>query len=119
MTTGSTPEKLKDNTIRHKGFTDRMIAVIDANSDLSRPDKVGFGVMFDKNHLLPADAWYDDEPVTYFFTPMYHHNKIFGYAALGYTDPTVSYDGIYRMWIKLVSRGLELIRRVECRKYYY
>ncbi len=109
-----TPEKLKDNVIRHKGFADRMIAVIDANSDLSRPDKVGFGVMFDKNHLLPSDAWYDEEPVTYFFTPMYHHNKIFGYAALGYTDPTVSYDGIYRMWIKLVSRGLELIRRVEC-----
>nr|MCR4840249.1 EAL domain-containing protein [Lachnospiraceae bacterium] len=97
---------------RCKEFSERITAVIDSGSE-TKTDNVGFKESFPRSELLPEDAWDKEKTQTFFFTPICHKTDLFGYAAISYKNPDLSYDGIYRMWIKLVSRSMDLLRRNE------
>ena len=97
---------------RCKEFSEKMTAVIDSGSE-TKTDSVGFKESFPRSELLPEDAWDKEKTQTFFFTPICHKTDLFGYAAISYKNPDLSYDGIYRMWIKLVSRSMDLLRRNE------
>ena len=72
---------------------------------------VGIEETFDTSDMLPGLTDYTDDPKAYFFNPVFFENSCFGYAVLSYGCVPRSIDEMYRRWIKIVSQGLESLRR--------
>lgn len=62
-------------------------------------DHLNLRIFFDREH---------DASVCY-FNPLFSGQKLFGYMALLYTSD-LSYDDVYRHWLKSISIGLEFLR---------
>ena len=96
--------------LRNNGYSKQMIHAIRFRSD-RKNNIAGLGESFDTADMLPELFEPHDEPVAYFFTPLFYEKNCFGYAAVSYGSQIRSYDDTYRRWINSVSRGLEVLRR--------
>ncbi len=96
---------------KNEGYPKKMIHAIHYNRS-NKDCKVGIEETFDTSKMLPGLTDYTDEPKAYFFTPVFFENACFGYAAVSYGNVPRSIDERYRRWIKIVSQGLECLRRV-------
>ena len=96
--------------VRNEGYPEKMIYAVRYNQS-RRKTWAGLEKSFQTAEILPELSKKKKTPCAYFFTPVFHENECYGYACVSYGNVPRSYDEIYRRWIKLVSRGLESIRR--------
>ena len=102
--------KSSDVHFGNDGYPDKMIYAVRFNK--SHKDGIaGLDISFDSRLLLPDLLDEHEKPRAVFFTPVFCENNCFGYAAVEYGDEARSYDEVYREWIRLVSKGLESLRR--------
>ncbi len=94
----------------NSGYSDEMICAVRYNST-GKEGVASTDEIFNTQDLLPILARDHEEPMAYFFTPVFFEHECFGYAAVSYGDIARSYDADYRFWISMVSRGLEGLRR--------
>ena len=94
----------------NNGYTAQMLHAIRYCTD-RRNNLAGAGELFPSADMLPELNEPHEQPVAYFFTPLYFENECFGYASVSYGDEPRSYDETYRRWISSVSRGFEVLRR--------
>lgn len=100
------------------GYPDRMILALKYNSS-GKDGMAGTDTEFDTSLLLPELEEEHDEPLAYFFTPLFCEDECFGYTAVSYGDVARTYDLEYRFWMAAVSRNMEALRRrmmIECLK---
>ncbi len=102
----------KDPTLHvgNSGYPDEMICAVRYNST-GKEGAAGTGDVFNTSDLLPVLKREHEEPVVYFFTPLFFENECFGYTAVSYGNNIRTYDGDYRFWVSMVARGLESLRR--------
>ncbi len=94
----------------NEGYPKKMIHAIRYNRS-NKDCMVGIEETFDTSDMLPGLTDYTDDPKAYFFNPVFFENSCFGYAVLSYGCVPRSIDEMYRRWIKIVSQGLESLRR--------
>ena len=100
------------------GYPDRMILALKYNGS-GKDGMAGTDEEFDTALLLPELEEEHDEPLAYFFTPLFCEDECFGYTAVSYGEAARTYDLEYRFWIAAVSRSMEALRRrmmIECLK---
>lgn len=105
-------ELVKDPSlhVNNAGYPDTMICAVRYNSS-GRDGLVGMDELFETSKLLPELDEEHEEPLAYFFTPLFFEGECFGYSAISYGDKARSYDVEYRMWMAAVSRCMEALRR--------
>ncbi len=79
--------------------------------DIMRSVSISDGSMpFEMDHLdLRTFFERDRDAAVCYLNPLFSGQKLFGYMALLYAAP-LSYDDVYRHWLKSVSIGLEFLR---------
>ncbi|MBR1508662.1 MAG: EAL domain-containing protein [Eubacterium sp.] len=97
------------------GYSESMLHAIEYHKNLNMKRRVGTDVFFNSEDMLPVSPE-SDEPVSYFFLPVHFGSRSYGYAVLSYGSEARSYDEVARLWIKAVSRGLEMVRRAHINK---
>lgn len=50
-----------------------------------------------------------DAPASFYYTPLFFKDRLFGFCVLQYNHPD-TYDDTYRHWLKSVANGLEFLR---------
>lgn len=96
--------------VGNTGYPDEMVSAVSYNSS-GKEGKVCVDETFKTGDLLPILKEEHEEPLAYFFTPIFYETEMFGYAAVSYGHEARTYDGDYRFWISMLSRGLEDLRR--------
>ena len=102
------PDRMARDSFPLNGYSSKVINALSYNSDKLSEGSIGLEHIFDRDCLLPE---FDENPCGYIFTPLYVENESFGYAMISYGSESRSYDEIYRLWIREVSRGLENLKR--------
>ena len=101
----------------YDGYSDKMLDALSYYKHNSGMGRVGGFELFDSKQMLP-DLDYMSTPRGYVFTPLYMENITFGYAMVSYGENPRAYDETFRLWIRTVSRGLEVLRRNMVIDYY-
>lgn len=104
---------LGENEIVHcanSGYTDRMIHAVRYNRN-GAEGLVGLEEVFDTKELLPGLDDERDMPGVWYFVPFFYEDECFGYVVLDYGCRAQTYDSVFRLWIRDVSRGFEGVRR--------
>ena len=96
--------------VGNTGYPDEMINAISYNST-GKEGKVGVDEIIMTKDLIPILKDEHEEPLVYFFTPIFYETEMFGYAAVSYGRTARTYDADYRFWISMLSRGMEDLRR--------
>ena len=96
--------------INNTGYPGKMICAVRYNGS-GKDGIAGTDEVFQTSMLLPEFEEEHEEPLAYFFTPLFFESECFGYAAVSYGDKARSYDVDYRFWMSVVSRCLEVLRR--------
>lgn len=65
---------------------------------------------FPVEEMLPALFALRDKPRAYYFTPLHHNDRVFGYSALSFGDAPDCYSDVFCQWSANVSNALEFIR---------
>lgn len=102
------PDKMARDSFPQKEYSTKVINALSYNSDKLSEGSISLEHLFDRDEILPE---YDENPCGYIFTPLYVEDESFGYAMISYGSEPRSYDEIYRLWIREVSRGLENLKR--------
>lgn len=103
------PDRMIKDNFPEKGYSSKVIGALCYNEDKIAEGIIGTDVVFDRDRLLPI--YEDSNPSGYIFTPLFVDNESFGYAMISYGTEPRSYDEVYRLWIRDVSRGLEALKR--------
>ena len=93
-----------------KGYTKEMLHAIRYYREGSG-GKVSVSDTFPAKDLLPELKEKTEEPRAFLFLPVYFESESFGYAVVSYGQNPRSYDETFRIWIKLINRCLESLRR--------
>ena len=103
------PDRMIKDNFPEKGYSSKVIGALCYNEDKIAEGIIGTDIVFDRDRLLPI--YEDSKPSGYIFTPLFVDNESFGYAMISYGTEPRSYDEVYRLWIRDVSRGLEALKR--------
>lgn len=98
------------------GYSDSMLHAIQYYRS-GTEGKVSLTEHFPTEDMLPELNNEYDEPRAYFFTPVYAESKCFGYAVVSYGSVPRCYDEVYRLWIRSVTRHLEMLRRITLQRH--
>ena len=93
-----------------KGYSKEMLHAIRYFRNGSA-GKVSVSDTFPVRDLLPELQENSDVPRAFLFLPVAFEAECFGYAVVSYGMAPRSYDETFRMWIRLIARGLESLRR--------
>ena len=104
------PDRMVKEGFPKIGYSSKVINALSYNADKLSEGTIGTDSLFERDKMLPV--YEDIKPSGYIFTPLYVENQSFGYAMVSYGSEPRSYDEVYRLWIRDVSRGLEGIRRL-------
>ena len=90
---------------RKTGFPENITikAVVGASGDLR-------DYSFPAEEMLPALMEERPEPRAYYFTPLHHNDRFFGYSVISYGSTPDCYDEIYCRWNATISTAIEFIR---------
>ena len=90
---------------RKTGFPENITikAVVGASGDLR-------DYSFPAKDMLPALVEEREEPRAYYFTPLHHNDRFFGYSVISYGSTPDCYDEIYCRWNATISTAIEFIR---------
>ncbi|MBR3533693.1 MAG: EAL domain-containing protein [Clostridiales bacterium] len=91
-------------------LTDEMLQVIKCGNGGVR-DSVNFDVTFSREVMLPELYDNCDHPRVFYFMPFAFDDKIYGYTAIGYDDPSKCIDQMFRTWARRCIAGFEVLRR--------
>lgn len=90
---------------RKTGFSDTMeIKLAHSAATQHHPQS------FPTAQMLPALFEKRDKPCAFYFTPLHHNDRFFGYAALSYGDTPNCYGSLYCRWITNINTAIEFIR---------
>ena len=103
-------EKEPRASVNNEGYQPQMIRAIRYNRD-DTFNEVGLKEIVETKSMLPELYAESAKPRAYFFTPFFYENRCFGYTVLSYGQVARSYDETYRLWMSVISRGLESVRR--------
>lgn len=92
----------RQDDYRREGFPEHMILKIGGYQVLSKP--------FQASKMLPVLHEPHEKPITYFFSPLHHNDRLFGISVVGMGDATDCYDPVYLLWKTAVEIGLEYVR---------
>ena len=98
------------------GYSDRMLHAIQYYR-YGNEGKVSLSELFLTEKILPELDNECDEPRAFIFTPVYSESKCFGYSVVSYGSVPRSYDGVYRQWIRSVTRHLDMLRRITLQRH--
>ena len=65
---------------------------------------------FPKEEMFPRLFTLNDGPCAYYFTPLQHNDRIFGYSVLTLHGKGAAYSGIYPRWSAHLCNALEFVR---------
>lgn len=102
---------IEEGDHRSYKFSNRMQRVIKCGPKEGEGNTISFDEYFNKDCILPELTQERDKPTTFFFTPLFFEDRVFGYAAICYGDEVRSYDETFRMWIRNVVQCMEAFRR--------
>ncbi len=91
-------------------FSGKMANVMTCRPEKFNCDRIGLDMYFDRKDLVPRLDEDRDRPEAFIFSPLHFDNRCFGYAVVSYTTPS-SYGDSYRLWLRSLMRGLEIVRR--------
>lgn len=91
-------------------FSVKMRNVMTCRPERFNSNRIDMESFFERDTIIPR---LDDDrpsPEAFIITPLHFDNMCFGYAVVSYTSPS-SYSENYRLWLRSVMRGLEVLRR--------
>ena len=101
---------LVDNDFPENGYSHTMINVLSYNYKDSSRSGIDTKNIIETSKMLPYIN--DDEnPVCLIFSPIYVEEKSLGYSMVSFGSELRSYEEVTRLWLNLVSKGLESLRR--------
>ena len=95
---------------KNDGFQTELLQVIRCGSSGVK-DSVNFNVKYDRELILPDLYDEYEDPRIYYFMPFVFDDKIYGFTAIGYTDPEQGVDDALRAWCRRCMIGFEVLRR--------
>ena len=97
-------------------FSEMVADVMTCRPERLNRDRIDLDHYFRRDDIIPR---LDEErplPEVFIVTPLHFDCRCFGYAVISYTTPS-SYSESYRLWLRSVMRGLEVLRRqIELKK---
>lgn len=91
---------------RTEGYSDMLRVKMATGGDVERfADRT-----FPKEEMFPALFTLSEKPSVYFFTPLQHNERIFGYSVLTLKGDTVAFSSIYPRWNAHLCNALEFVR---------
>lgn len=104
---------LANDGLREKGYTKKMIPVLNCGRSGEGADKLDFDTRCDLDEMYWGLYEESDKPRSFIFNPVFFDDISFGYSVLSYgSEPKVYGDNFY-LWMRSVLTGLESYRRHE------
>lgn len=91
-------------------YSEMMRNVMTCRPEKLNSNRIDMDSFFKRDTIIPRLDEYRASPEAFVITPLHFDNMCFGYAVVSYTTPS-SYSENYRLWLRSVMRGLEILRR--------
>ena len=91
-------------------FSLKMRNVMTCRPEKLNSNRIDMDSFFKRDTIIPRLDDDRSSPEAFIITPLHFDNMCFGYAVVSYSTPA-SYSENYRLWLRSVMRGLEVLRR--------
>jgi len=103
-----------DTSFRKSGYSNEIKWIYDKKRGRNIKNTEGFVDLnrtFEKEEILPIIWEERKKPAVFYITPLHFMDRCFGYTVLEYENRQITYDRIFRDWMRNAGNAFESMRR--------
>lgn len=107
---------LTDGAANHHRFSDQMYRIIKCGREEFVGNVISFDDAFSKSDMLSELYEEREYPTTFFFSPLYFEDRVFGFTTINFGTEIKVYSELYRMWLRSIVQCFESFHRQNAMK---